>query len=198
MRIFIGIDLDPEVRARISRFIEGVESFAPDARWVRPESLHITLKFIGEQPAERVEAITNRLRRVESSAFEIRTGGYGFFPTTRAARVFWIGIDGGAKLVELAERIDAATAELGIPREDRVFSPHLTLARGGGRRSGSPKRQKNDAANATFAVLEKRLAAMSELDFGTMTASEFILYQSQLSPGGSHYTRLQRFPLTGS
>ena len=196
MRIFIGIDLDPGVRARISRFVEGLESFAPDARWVRPESLHITLKFIGEQPAERAAAITDRLRRVESNAFEIRTGGYGFFPTAKAARVFWIGIDGGAKLVELAERIDAATAELGIPREDRPFSPHLTLARGGaGRRSGSPNRQKNDVPNATFAVLEKRLAAMSELDFGTMTASEFILYQSQLSPGGSHYTKLQRFPL---
>ena len=57
MRIFIGIDLDSEVRGRIARFLEGVESFAPDARWVRPESLHITLKFIGEQTPGRVEAI---------------------------------------------------------------------------------------------------------------------------------------------
>ena len=63
MRIFIGIDLDPEVRARISRFLEGIEGFAPEARWVRPESLHITLKFIGEQTQEQVEAIAERLRR---------------------------------------------------------------------------------------------------------------------------------------
>ena len=194
MRIFIGIDLDVEVRARIERFLEGVQGFAPEARWVRPESLHITLKFIGEQPAERVEAITARLQRVDCSAFEIRSAGYGFFPTAKAPRVFWIGINGGSQLAELAGAIDAATAELGIPREDRAYSPHLTLARGGGR-SGSPKWREGDGPNATFALLEKRLAAMGELDFGTMMAREFILYQSQLSPGGSKYTKLQRFPL---
>jgi 2'-5' RNA ligase len=196
MRIFIGIDLDPEVRGRISRFLEGVESFAPDARWVRPESLHITLKFIGEQTAERVEAVAEHLRRVGGSTFEIRAGGYGFFPTVKAPRVFWIGIHAGPQLAELAGSVDTATAELGIPREDRPFSPHLTLARGGaGRRSGSPKWREGDGPNTIFAVLEKRLAAMGDLDFGAMTAHEFILYQSQLSPGGSKYTKLQRFPL---
>ncbi len=196
MRIFIGIDLNSEVRAHIERFLEGVQAFAPDARWVRPESLHITLKFIGEQTPDQVEAVTERLRRVESGAFEIRSGGFGFFPTANAPRVFWIGIHAGPQLAELAESIDMATSELGIPREDRNYSPHLTLARGGaGRRSGSPKRQKDDGPNVIFATLEKRLAAMSELDFGTMTAQEFILYQSQLSPGGSKYTKLQRFPL---
>ena len=196
MRIFIGIDLDPEVRTRIERFIEGVEGFAPDARWARPESLHITLKFIGEQPPERVEAITERLRRVEGTAFAIRCAGYGFFPTAKAPRVFWIGIHAGPQLAELAESIDTATTELGIPREDRPYSPHLTLARAGaGRRSGSPKWRKGDGPNATFALLEKRLAAIGELDFGKMTAREFILYQSQLSPAGSKYTKLERFAL---
>jgi RNA 2',3'-cyclic 3'-phosphodiesterase len=193
MRIFIGIDLDPEVRERISRFLEGIESFAPDARWVRPESLHVTLKFIGEQTAERVEAITKRLRRVESGGFEIRAGGYGFFPTAKAPRVFWVGIHAGPELAALAESIDVATADVGIPREERAYSPHLTLARGG--RSGSPKWRKGDGPNAVFAALEKRLATMGELDFGTMTAREFILYQSQLSPGGSKYTKLRSFPL---
>ena len=196
MRIFVGIDLDPEVRGRISRFLEGVESFAPEARWVRPESLHITLKFIGEQTPERVEAIAQHLRRVGGSALEIRCGGYGFFPTAKAPRVFWIGIHAGPQLTELARSIDTATAELGIPREERPYSPHLTLARcGGARSSGSPKLREGDGPNPVFAVLEKRLAAMSELDFGTTIAHEFILYHSQLSPGGSKYTKLQRFPL---
>jgi 2'-5' RNA ligase len=140
--------------------------------------------------------MAERLRRVESGAFEIRSGGYGFFPTAKAPRVFWIGIHAGPQLAELAGSIDVATAELGIPREDRPYSPHLTLARGGaGRSSGSPKWRKGDGPNAAFAVLEKRLAAMGEIDFGTMTAREFILYQSQLSPKGSQYTKLQRFPL---
>jgi 2'-5' RNA ligase len=197
MRIFIGIDLGPEVRGRISRFLEGVENFAADARWVRPESLHVTLKFIGEQMPERVEAIAERLRRVKGGEFEIRSGGYGFFPTAKAARVFWIGIHAGPQLAELAGSIDMATAELGIPREGRPYSPHLTLARAGGR-SGSPKWRKGDAPNSAFAVLENRLAAIGELDFGKMTAREFILYQSQLSPKGSKYTKLQRFALNKS
>ena len=196
MRIFIGIDLDPEVRALISRFLEGVEGFAPEARWVRPESLHVTLKFIGEQTPEQVEAIAERLRRVEGNAFEIRFAGHGFFPSAKAARVFWIGIQAPTQLANLAADIDSAIAELGVPREDRPYSPHLTLARGGpGRRSGSPKRQKGDKSNTTFAVLDKRLNAMRDLDFGVTTANEFILYQSQLSPTGSKYTKLHRFPL---
>jgi 2'-5' RNA ligase len=194
MRIFIGIDLDVEVRARISRFLEGVQVFAPDAKWARPESLHTTLKFIGEQTPDQVDAISERLRRVESNPFAIRAGGHGFFPTAKAPRVFWIGIHAGPQLAALAESVDAAVAELGIRREDRPYSPHLTLARAGGR-SGSPKWRKGDGPNAVFAVLEKRLAAMGELDFGTMMAGEFILYQSQLSPGGSKYTKLQCFAL---
>lgn len=194
MRIFIGIDLDSEVRLRISRFLEGVQGFAPNAKWVQPESLHITLKFIGEQTPSQVDGITERLRRIESNGFEIRAGGYGFFPTVKAPRVFWIGIHAGPQLAALAESVDAAVAELGILREDRPYSPHLTLARAGGR-SGSPKWRKGDGPNAVFAVLEKRLAAMGDFDFGTMMAGEFILYQSQLSPGGSKYTKLHRFPL---
>lgn len=196
MRIFIGIDLDLEVRGRIERFLEGVQGFAAEARWVRPESLHITLKFIGEQTPEQVESIAERLRRVEGRAFDLRLRGYGFFPTVKAARVFWIGIHAGRQLTELAENVDVAAGEVGVPREERPYSPHLTLARAGGR-SGSPKWRSGDGPNATFAVLDKRLAAMGDLDFGTMAAGEFILYQSQLSPGGSKYTKLQRFALTG-
>jgi 2'-5' RNA ligase len=197
MRIFVGIDLSSEIRDRITRFLEGIQGFAPGVRWVHPESVHITLKFIGEQTPEQVEAITGALRRIESPAFEIRCGGYGFFPTAKAPRVFWIGIQATPQLAALAESIDLATAELGVPREDRAYSPHLTLGRSGGR-SGSPKWRKGDGPNTAFAVLEKRLAAMGELDFGTMTATEFILYQSQLSSKGSRYTKLQRFPLHGT
>ena len=194
MRIFIGIDLDDEIRTKIARFLEGVRGFAPDVRWVRPESLHITLKFIGEQKSEQVEALRERLLRVEGAAMDIRFAGHGFFPTAKSPRVFWVGIQAGPSFAELAGNIDAAVAELGIPREERAFSPHLTLARGGGG-SGSPKWRKGDKRNSSFAVLEKRLAAMPEFDFGTMTAREFVLYQSQLSPKGSRYTKLQQFAL---
>jgi|SRR5580765_2626169 len=194
MRVFVGIDLDDEIRTKIARLLAGVCGFAPDARWVRPESLHVTLKFIGEQKPEQVAAITERLQLVKGKSAEIRFAGHGFFPTAKAPRVFWIGIQAGPELVELASGVDSALAELQIPREERPFSPHLTLARGGGG-SGSPQWRKGDGPNSAFAELQKRLAAMSELDFGTMTAREFFLYQSQLSPGGSKYTKLQRFSL---
>jgi RNA 2',3'-cyclic 3'-phosphodiesterase len=209
MRIFIGIDLDPEVRSRIERFLEGVQGFASDARWVRPESLHITLKFVGEQSQERVAAITEGLGQIKSDQIEIHFAGYGFFPSAKAPRVFWIGVEAGGQLAALAESIDAATAKLGVPREDRPYSPHLTLARrtlagrtlaggtssrrGGG--SGSPKRSRGDGPNTIFATLEERLAAIGQIDFGTMMAREFILFRSELSPGGSKYTKLQSFPL---
>ena len=182
-----------------ARFLEGVEGFAPEARWVRPESLHITLKFIGEQTPERVEAITERLRRVEGSAFEIRCGGYGFFPTAKAPRVFWIGIQAGPQLAELAERDRHGHGRTRHSARGPAFqSASDSGARRRRKKSGSPKWRKGDGPNTIFAALEKRLAAMGELDFGTMTAHEFILYQSQLSPGGSKYTKLQRFPLRPS
>ena len=158
MRIFIGIDLNDEIRGRIARFLEGVSGFAPEARWVRPESLHVTLKFIGEQKMEQVAAITERLRQVRASAFDVRLAGYGFFPTAKAPRVFWIGIHAAPVLGQLARDIDLATAELGVPPEDRAYSPHLTLARAGGR-SGDPKWRKGDGPNSVFAMLQKRLAA---------------------------------------
>ncbi|HVM94410.1 MAG TPA: RNA 2',3'-cyclic phosphodiesterase [Terriglobales bacterium] len=194
MRVFVGIDLDDVIRGKIARFIDGVSGFAPDARFVRPESLHVTLKFIGEQTPGQVEAITHQLRSVRGGPFEIRFADFGFFPTAKAARVFWIGIHSGPELAALAKQIDNATAELGMPREERAYSPHLTLARGGGR-SGDPNWRKGDAANSIFGVLQKRLAAMSETEFGRMTAGEFILFQSQLSPAGSKYTKLERFAL---
>jgi RNA 2',3'-cyclic 3'-phosphodiesterase len=194
MRIFVGIDLDDEIRAKIARLLDGIRGFAPEVRWISPESLHITLKFIGEQKAEQLAAITEHLQVVGGSRTQIHFSGYGFFPTAKAPRVFWIGIHAGAELVELASSIDSALAGLHIPREERPFSPHLTLARGGGG-SGSPKWRKGDGPNSSFAELQKRIAAMGELDFGTMTAREFLLYQSQPSPGGSKYIKLQRFSL---
>jgi 2'-5' RNA ligase len=199
MRIFIGIDLDDGIRGKIARFLEGVSGFAPEARWVRPESLHITLKFIGEQKPEQVEAITQRLQQVECASFEIQISGYGFFPTAKSPRVFWIGVHAGPQLAQLAQDIDSAVAELSIPREERPYSPHLTLARASGR-SGDPKWRKGDGPNSIFGVLQKRLATMGEpdsdtLSFGRMTADKFILYQSQLSPKGSKYTKLERFPM---
>jgi len=194
MRLFIALDIDDAIRGRIARFVEGVSGFALDARWAKPESMHVTLKFIGEQPEAAFEQIKQALASVASGAVDILFRGYGFFPTAKSARVFWIGLEAGPQLAALATLIDAKMASLGIPKEDRDFSPHLTLARGPGA-SGAPRRSKADAPNRNFHRLQEKLAVLSTPDFGTMTAREFFLYQSQLSPKGSKYTKLAGFAL---
>jgi 2'-5' RNA ligase len=194
MRIFIALDIDDAVRERIARFVEGVRGFAPDARWVRPESMHVTLKFIGEQSAEAVEEIKGALATIRAGALAIRFRGYGFFPSAKAPRVFWIGIEAGPELAALAALVDSKLTALGIPKEEHAFSPHLTLARAAGG-SGAPKWRKGDGPNRSFQKLQEKLAALPAPEFGTMTCAEFFLYQSQLSSGGSKYSKLAGFTL---
>jgi len=194
MRLFIALEIDDAIRARIARFLEGVRGFAPDARWVRPESLHVTLKFIGEKPADAAGKIKNALATLEANAIEISFRAYGFFPTPRAPRVFWIGVEAGADLAGLAAAVDDKLSQLDIPKEEHPYSAHLTLARGAGG-SGSPRWRKGDGPNRNFQRLQEKLAALPPPEFGTMTAREFFLYQSRLSPGGSKYTKLAAFPL---
>jgi len=194
MRLFVALDLDDNIRSRIARFLDGVQGFAPEARWVRPDSLHVTLKFIGEQPEAQVDEIKRELAGIEADHFDINLRGYGFFPSTRAPRVFWIGIDGGSRLTSLAETVDSKLVPLQIPKEEHAYSPHLTLARSAGA-SGSPRQQKRDRPNQGFQRLQEKLAALPAPEFGTITAREFFLYHSQLSPGGSRYTKLAGFNL---
>lgn len=190
MRLFVALDLDGSIRQKIARFMDGVREFAPDARWVKAESLHVTLKFIGERPD--VEEIKHTLANIQSVPIEMSFQGYGFFPNPKSARVFWIGIRSADILPSLAGGIDDSLSLLGIPKESHAFSPHLTLARTG---SGRPSRGKEDRKNHRFRNLQEKLAALPSPEFGTMTAREFFLYQSQLSPKGSRYTKLASFAL---
>jgi 2'-5' RNA ligase len=195
MRLFVALDIDEAIRGRLGRFVEGVREFASDARWVKAESLHVTLKFIGEWPEESLKQMEQTLGDISSETLELEFGGYGFFPTEKAARVFWVGIVAGPALAQLAGQVDEALGPLGIAKEQRPFSPHLTLARAAGG-SGAPGWRKDDRTNAGFRRVQEKLAAMAALEFGRMTAREFFLYRSQLSPKGSRYSKVARFPLT--
>ncbi len=194
MRLFLALDIPDAIRDHISRFIEGVTGFAPHARWANPESLHITLKFIGEQPDSAVDQIKQALSAIRAETTEINFHNYGFFPTAKSPRVFWIGVESAPQLAALAASIDDKLSALGIEKESRPYSPHLTLARAPGG-SGSPRRTKTDAPNRIFHHLQEKLAARPTPEFGTMTPREFFLYQSQLSPKGSKYTKLAAFDL---
>ena len=195
MRIFIALDIDDAIRQRIARFLEGVRGFAPGARWVREESLHVTLKFIGDKSDDMVPRFEQALAELQKPSFDVTFRGYGFFPTPKSARVFWIGIQAGPELSGLAGAIDEVTASLDVPKETHAFSPHLTLARKGGG-SGAPGKREGDGLNRVFERLQNKLAAMPTPEFGTMTAREFFLYWSQLSRDGARYTKLQRFELS--
>jgi 2'-5' RNA ligase len=194
MRLFVALDLEDNIRSRIACFLDDVRGSAPEARWARPESLHVTLKFIGEQPEAQVDGLKRELAGIEADHFDVSLRGYGFFPDSRAPRVFWIGIDRGSRLTSLAETVDSKLTSLQVPKEEQAFSPHLTLARSAGA-SGSRRRQKRDRPNQSFQRLQEKLAALPAPEFGTMTAREFFLYHSQLSPGGSKYTKLAGFNL---
>jgi RNA 2',3'-cyclic 3'-phosphodiesterase len=194
MRTFVALDLDPVIRQRIQNFIEEVRGLAPEVRWLSAQSLHVTLKFIGEKPDAKVSQIVEALRPIHAEPFQLRFCGVGFFPTANAARVFWIGIQAEKELTQLARTVDESLAKIGIAKEDRAFSPHLTLARASGR-SGAPGRSKGDKTNRLFAKLQDFLASHPASDFGTMTAREFFLYRSQLSSKGPHYTKIAHFEL---
>jgi 2'-5' RNA ligase len=194
MRLFVALDIDQQVRDRIREFMDQVHGLAPDVRWVSAESLHVTLKFIGEQPDANVSRIENALRTFSVKPFRVSFRGSGFFPTEKSARVFWIGIEADPGLAVLAAQIEQALVPLGIAAEKRAFSPHLTLARGGDG-SGTPGKQRGDRPNRRFSALQVKLSALPASEFGTMNAAEFFLYRSRLSSHGAQYTKLARFAL---
>ena len=192
MRIFVGLDIPGEICERMTRYLEGVRGFAPEARWVKPESFHVTLKFIGEQKDELVEEIKRELTAVRAHPFEISFRGQGFFPNARSPRVFWLGIEAGEQLPQLAKAVDEAAARSGVERETNDYRPHLTLARSG---SGRSQPKPGDRSSPPLRRLGEKLEGKPAPDFGTMTAREFFLYESKLSPGGARYSKIARFPL---
>jgi len=192
MRLFVGIDIDETIRQRISQFMESVRDAAPKARWVKPETFHITLKFLGE--TQKDQEIKKALEQVQKPGVAVRFAGSGFFPTAKSARVLWVGIEADDRLPALAAAVDAAASSVGFAREVQRFTPHLTLARAGSRSSGNPH-QKSSSGDAVFGALRGRLESMPQPDFGTMQAREFFLYESTLSPAGARYRKIARYPL---
>lgn len=184
MRLFVALDIPGEVRRRIAELVEKLRPTVRGARWARVEGMHLTLKFIGEVAPERVGGIEAALAAVGApGALEMSFRNVGFFPTERHPRVFWAGIEAPPALAEFAAELERRLEPLGIPRENRPFQPHLTLARFNSQ-EGLP-------------ALRPALEKLTPFEFGSARAEEFYLYQSRLKPGGAEYTRLRTFPLAG-
>jgi 2'-5' RNA ligase len=191
VRLFVALDIDDAIRKRLTAYLAGLKKLVPNVKWVPPESLHVTLKFIGEFPETRLDELKRALATVGGQPFELAFRNAGFF-SPRSPRIFWAGIEAGYELKSLAAAVDSALTPLGIAKEERDFTPHLTLARTG---SGRPTGAASDRNKPVMLELKARVEAMPAPEFGTMTAREFFLYQSKTAPTGAIYTKLQRFAL---
>jgi len=184
LRLFVAIELSDDVREALARVQSELRKLPlPPLRWVRPEGVHLTLKFLGETPTERVPAIEAALRQAVAglSPFPVALGPLGTFGGRRP-RVLWVGMTGDVdRLQELQGLVERGLAALGFPREGRPYSPHLTLAR-------------VPPAAAAGPALEEALAAAPPLR-ASMEAREVSLMVSRLQPGGAVYERLAAFPL---
>jgi 2'-5' RNA ligase len=182
VRLFVALEIPSAVRENLTAFLDSLRGISKEPRWVRPENLHVTLKFLGEVEEAKVGAIRNTLEEMRcEQGVKLNFRGLGFFPNGKRPRVFWAGIEASANLKILAADIDGAMDKLGIPRDQRSFSPHLTLARF--ERPGLSE------------TLRKAIAANMERDFGSLRTNEFHLIQSKLKPSGAKYTTLASFPL---
>ena len=185
MRLFVALEISSAVRDRFGALInelfalESISS-AKKPRWVRPENLHVTLKFIAHIEPAKLDPIRTTLAEVLSEAtVNLRFRGLGFFPNAKRPRVLWAGTTASQNLSSLARDIDASLAKLGIPAEERAFTPHLTLARC----------EPSGICSALSAAVERDSAR----DFGELRTNAFHLIESKLKASGAEYTTLQSF-----
>lgn len=180
MRLFLAVELSDEVRAALARCAEELQRTEPGWRWVRPEGMHLTLRFLGEVDVARLLGLSPRWRRAASKGppAEIEVGGLGTFPPRGRPRVLWIGLQdrSGGRLAATVQALEQAARAAGFPAEDRPFAPHLTLARAAA--EGRPRRPE-----VTVGTL------------GSFRADSVTLFRSVPGRGGAVYTALERYPL---
>lgn len=184
IRAFIAIDLPDHIRHGLGEQIRRLRQAMPDTpiRWVRPEAIHLTLRFLGDTDLELVAGLKQGLASLgrANGGFPIKVGGIGCFPNGRRPRVVWIGVEEktGA-LTELQRSVEAFCRELGYPPERREFSPHLTLGRV--RRGGETQ---------TGVKLGRFIEMDRSTSLGEAPVEEVILFESLLRPEGAVYRRL--------
>lgn len=169
MRLFTAVDLPEQLKAQVLELCSGL----PGVRWVKPEQLHLTLRFIGEVNAAESEDLDNTLKTVRFSPFEIALKGVGQFPPKGQPRVIWVGVAQNDALTGLAHQVEQAVTRAGFAPADKPFSGHITLTRV----KFPPDRE------ALRAFFERNAAFHTE----PMTVDRFVLYSSTLNPSGAVY-----------
>jgi 2'-5' RNA ligase len=179
MRLFCGLDLPEDVRERLERLLMHLRP-AAHLKWVPVYNLHLTLKFIGEWREEKLPELEAALRSIpKRPAIPLDVRGLGWYPNGRNPRVFWASVEGGDALPALARDIEAALEPLGIAKETRAFTGHLTLAR--------------IKEPVPLEALRDAIAKIGPADFGAFSVDCFYLFRSQPGSAGSIYTKLSEF-----
>jgi 2'-5' RNA ligase len=189
LRTFIAIEIPTEIRKAIARHSAGLqETIGRAVRWVMPENIHLTLKFIGDTSPASVDLLTQamRLEAKNHTPFDMRIADLGVFPSQRHPRVLWVGLHAPPQLEHLQHGIEAAAARLGYQSEDKPFSPHLTIGR-----------VRDQVSSAELQTIRGALDKTRIGDLGTARVFAIHLFRSDLQPGGSVYTRLFSAPLDG-
>jgi 2'-5' RNA ligase len=184
IRAFIGVQIAPEVRARISQAIAQLAPEISRIRWVREENFHFTLKFLGFIEEPQIEPISNALAQAihPFRRFTINAKCLGVFPDIKRARVLWVGLQGN-DLPALAKSVESVLEPFGFPRENRIFRPHLTVGRW---RPPMGSQQQ----------LDGKLKRWKDIEFGESAVDEVVLFQSILKSDGAVYRPLKEVPLT--
>jgi len=183
VRTFIAIELDDAIRERLGQAQERLRACRCKVKWVEPQNIHLTLKFLGEIEEGVVEAVSDVMASAAAAVkpFELTVAGVGAFPPRGAPRVVWVGIERAGGLVQLHGGLEDGLERLGFEREKRRFSPHVTLGRVKDRRGGPS--------------LRPLLEAEAPADFGVQAVEEVVLFRSVLSSSGPTYTALRRHRL---
>jgi 2'-5' RNA ligase len=186
MRLFVALEIPEAVRRELARRVAGLRERLPRASWVDPEMAHLTLLFLGETPADRVPALSAKLREAfaKHPPMTLRLSGGGTFPPKRPARVAWVGLDAPDELADVqADAVAAAVEAVGFEPEDRPFKSHVTLAR-------CDPNWPRDAAEKFAAAFPGEVGPPFRVDRG-------VLMESKLSPRGARYSVVEAFPLEG-
>ena len=184
IRSFIAIELSPLIKVKIEEIQNNLKSLTSDVRWVRPEGIHLTLKFLGNIEEERIPEVSDIIRKcsTDTTSFTLSVRSLGAFPNEKNPKVIWAGAeDDSGTLAKLQQALENILSSIGFKVEKRAFSPHLTLGR-----LKSPKGKGR---------LTQGLEDYKHFEFGTFEAKEVCLFKSELKPGGAIYTKLKTFSL---
>ncbi|TSK07413.1 MAG: RNA 2',3'-cyclic phosphodiesterase [Geobacter sp.] len=173
-RLFIAIELPGEIKKTLSSLCCDL----PGIRWVPPDQIHLTLRFLGDVQPKEMTRLKEALAAIVFASFPLTVQGVGHFPSHGHPRVLWIGLENSSSLLDLQRRIETAVTGVGIIPEERGFSPHITIAR------------IKENASAAVALFE---AKHRQLSFPLFNVHDFMLFSSVLGPKGATHRKEKTF-----